>query len=145
MYAALRQFSRLFREDGLPDATRPDDGTPFAAQALCGLSRLSVWWTQLGVEHQRIGPGQPLRIGAHERMHRTPKAETARPPDRDRSAQQARFDRWRAESNDERPHEALGLGTPAPNTGPRCAGCPTCSPEPEDPGYVELRYLSKDR
>jgi len=143
-YAALRQFDRLFREYGLPDAIRSDNGTPFATQALCGLSRLSVWWIKLGVDHQRIDPGQPQQNGAHERMHRTLKAETARPPDRDMSAQQARFDRWRAEFNDERPHEALGLDTPASQYRPSPRQMPDVLPEPEYPGHFEVRYLSKD-
>ena len=56
-YAALRQFDRLFREYGLPNAIRSDNGTPFATQALCGLSRLSVWWIKLGIDHQ------PARLG----------------------------------------------------------------------------------
>lgn len=112
-YAAYRQFERLFREYGLPAAIRSDNGTPFATQALCGLSRLSVWWIKLDIDHDRIEPGQPQQNGAHERMHKTLKAETARPPERDMARQQARFDRWRAEFNDERPHEALGYATPA--------------------------------
>ena len=64
-YAALSQFERLFREYGLPDAIRSDNGTPFATQALCGLSRLSVWWIKLDIDHQRIDPGQPqpARLG----------------------------------------------------------------------------------
>lgn len=64
-YAALRAFDRLFREYGLPDAIRSDNGTPFATQALCGLSRLSVYWTKLDIDHQRVDPGQPqpARLG----------------------------------------------------------------------------------
>ena len=64
-YAAYRQFERLFREFGLPDAIRSDNGTPFATQALCGLSRLSVWWIKLDIDHDRIDPGQPqpARLG----------------------------------------------------------------------------------
>ena len=143
-YAALRQFDRLFREYGLPNAIRSDNGTPFATQALCGLSRLSVWWIKLGIDHQRIDPGQPQQNGAHERMHKTLKAETARPPDRDMSAQQARFDRWRAEFNEDRPHEAIGLDTPASRYTCSPRSMPDVLPEPEYPGHFEVRYLSKD-
>ena len=42
----------------------------------------------------------------------TLKAETARPPERDMAPQQERFDHWRLEFNEERPHEALGLRNP---------------------------------
>ena len=143
-YAALRQFERLFYEYGLPTAIRSDNGTPFATQAICGLSRLSVWWIKLGIDHQRIDPGRPQQNGAHERMHRTLKAETARPPKRDMAAQQVRFDRWRAEFNEERPHEALGLDTPASRYVPSPRPMPNVLPEPDYPGHYEVRYVSRD-
>ena len=41
-------FTRLFREFGLPERIRTDNGTPFASNALGRLSRLSVWFVQLG-------------------------------------------------------------------------------------------------
>ncbi len=143
-YAALRQFDRLFREYGLPDAIRSDNGTPFATQALCGLSRLSVWWIKLDIDHDRIDPGQPQQNGAHERMHRTLKAECARPPEHDMASQQVRFDAWRAEFNADRPHEALALAVPASVYTPSAREMPDVLPTPEYPGHYEVRYLSKD-
>lgn len=143
-YAAHRQFERLFREYGLPWAIRSDNGTPFATQAICGLSRLSVWWIKLGIDHDRIDPGQPQQNGAHERMHRTLKAECARPPERDLAAQQTRFDRWRAEFNAERPHDGLGGAVPASRYVPSPRPMPEVLPGPEYPGHFEVRYLSKD-
>ena len=77
-------------------------------------------------------------------MHKTLKAETARPPDRDMTAQQARFDRWRAEFNEDRPHEAIGLDTPASRYMCSPRQMPDVLPEPEYPGHFEVRYLSKD-
>jgi transposase len=38
----------LFREVGLPEAIRTDNGAPFATPAMHGLSLLNVWWMQLG-------------------------------------------------------------------------------------------------
>ena len=143
-YAALRQFDRLFREYGLPTAIRSDNGTPFATQALCGLSRLSVWWIKLGIDHQRIDPGRPQQNGSHERMHKTLKAECARPPERSMAAQQARFDGWQVEFNAERPHEALDYATPGSVYAPSPRPMPAVLPEPEYPGHYEVRYLSKD-
>ncbi len=143
-YAAFRHFERLFHDYGLPQAIRTDNGTPFATRALCGLSRLSVWWIKLDIDHQRIEPGQPQQNGAHERMHKTLKAETTRPPEQDMQRQQARFDRWRAEFNDERPHEALGYEMPASCYRPSSRPMPAVLPEPEYPGHFEVRYLSKD-
>ena len=98
-HGAKKQFERLFAAYGLPSAIRSDNGVPFATQALCGLSRLSVWWLKLGIAHDRITPGQPQQNGRHERMHKTLKAETARPPERDMARQQVRFDAWRTEFN----------------------------------------------
>ena len=143
-YAALRQFDRLFQEYGLPDAIRSDNGTPFATQALCGLSRLNVYWIKLDIDHQRIDPGQPQQNGGHERMHKTVKAECARPPEVHMAAQQARFDAWRREFNEDRPHEALGYGVPSALYVPSPRQMPDVLPEPEYPGHYEVRYLSKD-
>lgn len=140
---AKAQFERLFDEYGLPSAIRSDNGVPFATQALCGLSRLSVWWIKLGIGHDRIAPGQPQQNGAHERMHKTLKAETARPPGHDMASQQTRFDDWRSEFNDERPHEALDYQTPASVYTPSARAMPSALPEPDYPGHFEVRWLSR--
>ena len=42
-------FEAAFREFGLPNAIRTDNGPPFATRALGGLSRLSVRWVRLGI------------------------------------------------------------------------------------------------
>lgn len=106
-------FTRLFNTYGLPEAIRSDNGTPFASAGLCGLSQLSVWWLKLGIVHQRITPGHPEQNGRHERMHRTLKAETARPPAANHPQQQERFDAFQKEYNEERPHAALEGKPPA--------------------------------
>jgi putative transposase len=103
----------LFRERGLPRAMRMDNGSPFASGGPAGLTRLSVSWVKLGIALERIEPGSPQQNGRHERMHRTLKQETSRPPAADPTEQQARFDRFRAEFNEHRPHEALDQATPA--------------------------------
>lgn len=108
------EFERLFREYGVPEAIRSDNGSPFASSSAIGrLSRLSVRWLKLGIRLERIEPGHPEQNGRHERMHRTLKQETARPPSSSWSAQQERFDQFRWEYNHQRPHEALGLQTPS--------------------------------
>ena len=108
---ARRALERAFRTYGLPRAIRTDNGVPFATCGVHGLSQLNVWWLRLGIVHQRILPGCPQQNGAHERMHRTLKAEACRRPQGTRAAQQRRFDAFRAgesrhEYNAERPHEA---------------------------------------
>ena len=107
-------LERVFRDFGLPARIRTDNGAPFAsAWALARLAPLTVWWIRLGIIPERIQPGCPGQNGRHERMHRTLKRETARPPAATREAQQQRFRRFRVEYNDERPHEALGQRVPA--------------------------------
>ncbi len=110
---AFNVFERIFRERGLPSAIRTDNGVPFAApRALYGLSKLSVWWLRLGIEIERIKPGNPQQNGRHERMHLTLKKETTRPAGANFLQQQARFDEFIEEFNNERPHEALGMKCP---------------------------------
>jgi transposase InsO family protein len=110
----IEAFARLFRERGLPIAIRSDNGLPFASpNGLYNLSRLSVWWLRLGIALERIRPGNPQQNGRHERMHRTMKAETTRPAGANSLQQQDRFDRFVSEFNEERPHQALDMKTPA--------------------------------
>jgi putative transposase len=106
-------FEATFREYGLPEAIRTDNGPPFASHGLAGLTELSVWWLKLGIGLERIEPGQPQQNGRHERMHRTLKEATAQPPRRTLAQQQQAFDSFRQEYNQERPHEALGQKPPA--------------------------------
>jgi transposase InsO family protein len=105
-------FEAAFRELGLPERIRSDNGTPFASRGAGGLSRLSIWWLKLGIRHERIQPGHPEQNGRHERMHRTLKQETLRPPAATMRAQQTRFDAFIEEYNEERPHEALDDAPP---------------------------------
>lgn len=106
-------FTATFREYGMPQAIRTDNGTPFASVGLGGLSALSVWWIRLGIGLERIRPGHPEQNGRHERMHRTLKEATAKPPRSTLNRQQRAFDAFRQEYNHERPHEALGQKPPA--------------------------------
>ena len=106
-------FEAAFREYGLPERMRTDNGAPFASNGDSGLTALSVWWIKLGIRPERIEPGKPEQNGRHERMHRTLKEATAAPPAANRRCQQARFDAFRREYNEQRPHEALGQVQPA--------------------------------
>lgn len=110
----IETFVRLFRDYGLPAAIRSDTGVPFASpNGLYNLSRLSVWWLRLGIAIERIKPAHPQQNGRHERMHLTLKKEATRPAGRNSLQQQARFDEFIREFNEERPHEAIGMKTPA--------------------------------
>jgi len=110
---ALSTFERVFKEFGLPAAIRTDNGVPFAAPtALFGLSKLSVWWLRLGINLERIKPGNPQQNGRHERMHLTLKKEATRPASFNFLQQQERFDNWLDEYNMQRPHESLNMKYP---------------------------------
>lgn len=111
---AFTIFERVFKEFGLPAAIRTDNGVPFSSPtALFGMSRLSVWWLRLGIAIERIKPGNPQQNGRHERMHLTLKKEATKPPGFNSLQQQARFDRFIEEYNNERPHQALNMKYPA--------------------------------
>ena len=128
-------FIRVFREYGLPESMRTDNGPPFASTTLGGLSELAVWWVRLGIELQRIEPGCPQQNGRHERMHRTLNEATAQPPRAHLGAQQKAFDAFRREYNVERPHEALGQRPPALFYRPASREYP--SRLPEQRGYPD--------
>jgi putative transposase len=111
---AFPVFERVFTQFGLPHAIRTDNGVPFAAaNALYGLSRLSVWWLRLGIQIECIRPGHPEQNGRHERMHLTLKREATKPAAANVLQQQARFDAFLGRFNEERPHQALGMKVPA--------------------------------
>lgn len=106
-------LERVFREIGLPDAIRSDNGAPFGATGAGGLSRLSVWFLKLGIEPRFIPPASPQDNGRHERLHRTLKEDTACPPAETWEQQQVRFNIFRRVYNEERPHETLAQTMPA--------------------------------
>jgi putative transposase len=135
-------FTRIFKEYGLPQRIRSDNGVPFATNTLARLSSLSAWWIRLGVMPELIEPGKPQQNGRHERMHRTLKAEATRPPAGGFIAQQRRFDRFRQEFNYERPHEALDMHTPAEVYEPSPRSMPDKLPALQYPDRFEVRYVS---
>jgi transposase InsO family protein len=135
-------FERAFREYGLPLAIRTDNGVPFANTGLHGLTQLSVWWLRLGIQHQRIRPASPQENGAHERMHRTLKAETTRPPAIDLARQQDRFRAFRREYNEERPHASLNGDTPSSRYERARRSYPASLPALEYPSHFLVKRVT---
>jgi len=131
-----------FREYGLPDRMRADNGAPFGSNGESGLTGLTVWWIKLGIIPEHIEPGKPQQNGRHERMHRTLKQETATPPASNRREQQKRFDQFRKEYNEERPHQGLGQKTPAEFYQPSGRSYPIHPREVEYPAGFTLRRVS---
>lgn len=137
-------LERLFKEHGLPDAIRSDNGSPFGANAAGGLSRLSIWLLRHHVEPRHIPPGCPQHNGRHERMHRTLKAETSKPPAANMRIQQGRFTAFQRRYNVERPHEALEQTTPASHWQPSARAYQA---KPDEPWYDadhEVRRVKGD-
>jgi transposase InsO family protein len=135
-------FERVFREHGVPLFIGSDNGGPFScSQALAGLSRLAVWWIELGITPVRIHPGCPWENGVHERMHKTLKDETCRPPSENAREQQKRFDTFRVEFNTVRPHDGIDGFAPIE----RLKRCPrSYSPRSSEvvyPGHYETRVV----
>lgn len=106
-------FEDAFETYGLPERIRSDNGAPFASSGLMGLSKLAVWFLRMGISLERTEPGNPQQNGRHERMHRTLKQETTKPPEEHILKQQDRFENFVSEFNNERPHEALEMKTPS--------------------------------
>jgi transposase InsO family protein len=126
-------FKRVFKEYGLPQYIRSDNGPPFAnVLNYWGLTKLSVWWMTLGIHLDRIDPGCPQQNGGHERFHRDMKTELQGQIDGSLNEHQNVFNQWRKDFAEVRPHEALGMKTPAEVY---------CKSEIKYPGeHMELHY-----
>jgi transposase InsO family protein len=104
-----------FREHGVPLSILMDHGTPwYSTTNQHGLTWLSVWLLKQGVVLRYSGVGHPQTQGKVERFHQTLKARTRH---RGAPSTMAEWERWavefRHEYNHERPHESLGMKTPA--------------------------------
>jgi transposase InsO family protein len=141
MERAQAELESAFREHGLPSAMRSDNGVPFAAKGVGGLTKLAAWLLRLDVQLQRTTPGRPQENGAHERMHRTLKQETALEPRSSMARQQRAFDAFRDEYNFERPHEALGYATPSTLFKPSLRRMPKTLPEQHYPTGHAVRIV----
>jgi putative transposase len=111
---------------------------------LGGLSPLAVWLVKLGIAPQRTRPAHPQDNGAHERMHKTLKQATAKPPRADAVEQQKAFERFRDEFNEERPHEALGMKTPSEVYVPSSRPFPARLPEIAYPSGALTKRVNVD-
>jgi transposase InsO family protein len=137
-----RHTDALMREMGLPEAIHSDCGAPFAGPGIGHLTRLGLHWIKLGIRLERSRPASPADNASHERMHRTLKQHTTRPPAANLRQQQRRFDCFRAEFNHERPHEALLDRTPAECYRPSSRSFPHRLEEVQYPGHFERRRIT---
>lgn len=109
-----KEFTKVFRKYGLPKQIHTDNGSPFGSVAsIQRFTQLSYWFIDLGITPVFSDPSHPEQNGRHERMHRDLKASCARPAAFNLKAQQRHLNRFVKEYNHVRPHEALGMETPA--------------------------------
>lgn len=137
---AIPLFLQAFEEHGLPETIRTDNGIPFAAPGATGLTELAVLFARLGIRHERIDPGRPQQNGRHERFHAT-LSPAMQPPAADVAEQEARFERFRADYNHDRPHEALGQRPPARFYVKSARPLPERMPEPDYPPEAAVRKV----
>lgn len=138
-------YEEVFREWGLPLQFHTDNGPPFGCiQALGRLTRLAVWLIELGIEPVYSDPGHPEQNGRHERMHRELKAEATRPPGYNLQAQQRKLNAFLREYNEERPHAALALETPASVHQPSPRPYPSKIREWDYPKEMVVRYVCRN-
>jgi transposase InsO family protein len=109
-----RVLQAAFERYGLPERINADNGPPWGAPMQGALTALGVWLIRLGVRLSHSRPLHPQTNGKDERFHRTMNAEVLLGRRlRDLDDAQRHFSRWRHVYNFERPHEAIGMRTPA--------------------------------
>jgi len=110
----------VFRKYGMPDMILTDNGSPWgiagnaATDGEVTLSALEIWLLKLSIKVIHGRAYHPQTQGKEERFHRTLKTELLQYEQfRNINHCQSRFDKWRDKYNLERPHQAIGLKTPA--------------------------------
>jgi transposase InsO family protein len=131
-------LTQAFRQYGLPQAIRCDNGSPWGTAGMGGLSRLEAWLLRLGVEPWHGRPDHPQTQGKIERFHGTMAREVfAQQHPMTLAEAQGCFDAFRQTYNHERPHEALHHATPASRYQPSGRALPEhLPPVVYDPGML---------
>ena len=125
---------RAFERYGLPLGMLTDNGGPWGPERY---TRLTVWLIRLGIGISRSRICHPQTTGKDERFHRTLKTELIGTRQfLDIPDCQHQFSLWRDVYNENRPHEALGLETPASRY--------TVSPRPYPLALPPVEYGSLD-
>jgi transposase InsO family protein len=111
--AVREQLEETFADCGVPQAMLMDHGTPWwSMRSGGGLTWLSLWLMRQGIRLHWSGIRHPQTQGKVERFH----GALQRAVDRrmgEEQLTQAWLDEYRWEHNHVRPHEALGMATPA--------------------------------
>ena len=107
----LEALYRLILSRGKPDFIRSDNGKEFTAEAL------QTWLKKIGVQPIQIYPGSPWENGYNERFNGTLRREVLN-AEWFSTIDQAKtvIGKWLKQYNHIRPHQALGMRPPVPET-----------------------------
>lgn len=135
---------QTFRQYGVPEALLMDHGTPWwGSTHPIGLTRLSVGFIQQGIRLLYSGIRHPQTQGKVERFHRTLKRTLAHRGHPQRFAEwQSALRDVRQEYNHVRPHEALGMDTPAVRYRPSPKAYEECPRDWDYPSGSEVCRLN---
>ena len=134
-----------FRRYGLPAEMLMDNGAPWGCDREHPFTAFSLWLIRLGIKVVHARPYHPQTQGKDERFHRTLKFELLRHFNF-ASLQhcQCQFDLFRDRYNLLRPHDALGLATPASRYRPSQIPFPETMPPIEYPPGLEVRKVQAE-
>jgi len=125
-------LQRAFQRYGLPERINADNGSPWGTSGMGDMTALGVWLIRLGVRLTHSRPAHPQTNGKDERFHRTMVAEVlSRRRFRDLDDAQRHFSQWRHLYNFKRPHESIGMQTPATRYAPSPRSMPSKLPQVE--------------
>jgi transposase InsO family protein len=109
-----QQLIAAFERCGVPEEMLMDHGTPWwNMKAVAGWTWLTVWLMKQGIQLHFSGYRHPQTQGKVERFHGALGAALRRRGFPAREERQRWLDEFRYEYNHVRPHEALGMRTPA--------------------------------
>jgi transposase InsO family protein len=138
-------LTSAFRRYGLPAAMLMDNGTPWGSDHDHSFTAFSLWLIRLGIRVAHGRAYHPQTQGKDERFHRTLKFEVLRHFNFTTLAHcQREFDHFRERYNLVRPHDALGLATPASRYRPSPIPFPDCLPPGEYPPGLEVRKVQEN-
>jgi transposase InsO family protein len=127
-----RVLQGAFERYGLPERINGDNGPPWGTPVEGAITALGVWLIRLGIRLSHSRPAHPQTNGKDERFHRTMQAEVLSSRRfRDLDDAQRHFSQWRHLYNFKRPHEALGMQTPASRYAASARSMPSKLPEVE--------------
>jgi transposase InsO family protein len=107
----LEALYPLFLRHGKPELIRSDNGPEFIAE------NFQTWLTKVGIKPIRIAPGSPWENGYNERFNGTLRREVLN-GEWFATVRQAQIviEKWLRQYNTKRPHQALGMCPPVPET-----------------------------